>query len=110
MPQRGLLRSRSRRRAGKPSSRAAVPAPTEIAEAWAAMPHVVARERETREALRRHPERGLLARDIGRAIRRLLPQEVEELRRLVTSLRFALAMKLREAVREATLGHDGREQ
>ena len=91
-------------------ARAGVTTPAEAAEARATSPRAVAREREAREALRRHPEKSLLEREIGRAMRQLLPHEIEELRRLVSSPRFALAVKLREAVKDMAIGREGREQ
>ena len=89
--------------------RAGVATPAEAAEARDTTPRAMAREREAREALRRHPEKSLLEREIGRAMRQLLPHEVEELRRLVSSPRFALAVKLREAVKELAIGREVRE-
>lgn len=91
-------------------ARAGVATPAEAAEARTTTPRAIAREQETRQALRRHPEKSLLEREIGRAMRQLLPHEIEELRRLVSSPRFALAVKLREAVKEMALGREGREQ
>jgi hypothetical protein len=82
----------------------------EPAAARTAFPKAVTREREAREALRRHPEKGLLEREIGRAMRQLLPREMEELRRLVSSPQFALAAKLREVAKDAVLGRDGCER
>lgn len=69
-----------------------------------ALPTAVQRERTVREALGRAPKRSRLEGEIARAMRRLLPHEIEELRRAVTRPQFAVAMKIREAAREALRG------
>jgi hypothetical protein len=86
------------------AARAGVPLPPARRAIREAVPRTAAREREAREALGQHREKGVLERAIGRAMRQLLPREVEELRRVVTSPRFALAMRLKKSVREAVLG------
>lgn len=86
------------------AARAGLPAPVERSAIREAVPKAAEREREAREALGRRPEKGMLEHEVGRAMRQLLPREVEALRRWVTNPRFALAMRLKEAVREAVLG------
>lgn len=64
------------------------------------------RERMARDATRRGPDKSKLEREIGYVLRRLLPREIEDLRRAVTRPQFAIAMKMREAAREALLGRE----
>jgi hypothetical protein len=87
-------------------ARLALSALTEQHELQAVLPRAVARERIAREAVGRGPDRSRLEREIGYALRRLLPHEIEDLRRAVTRPQFAVAMKLREAAREALLGRE----
>ena len=88
-------------------ARAGLPAPAKQQATREAVPRAAERERGTRDAITRGPEKSLLAREIGRAMHRLLPHEVEDLRRAVTQPQFALAVQLKRAVREALLDRDG---
>ena len=58
------------------------------------------------------PGRGRLKRrleqEIGQGMRALAPRQIEELRRLITAPRFAIAMKLRQLAREVVLEQDDR--
>jgi len=58
------------------------------------------------------PGRGRLKRrlehEIGQGMRALVPRQTEELRRLVTAPRFALAMKLKQLARQVVLEQDDR--
>lgn len=74
------------------------------------MPKAVERERSARESVRRVPETGRLEREIGRAMRQILPREIENLRRSVTGPRMVIARKLKQAAREALLGLDSPER
>jgi hypothetical protein len=71
-----------------------------------AVVRAIGRERTAREAVRRGPDTTRLEREIGHALGRLLPREIEELRRAVTQPQFAMAMKIRQAAREALLGRE----
>lgn len=91
-------------------ARLELPALTEQHELREVMPRAAARERMARDAVARGPDRRRLEREIGHALRRLLPHEIEDLRRAVTRPQFAVAMKLRKVAREALLGREVPEQ
>jgi Relaxase/Mobilisation nuclease domain len=69
----------------------------------------VRRERDAASALDKLPAAALLERGIQEAVRRLTPVELQQLRQAVTAPQLAIAMRVREAVREALIGRDGAE-
>lgn len=91
------------------NARFAVPAAAESREIRESALRVIEHERTLGEAVRRGPEKRALERDIAFAVRRLVPHELAELQRTLTRPQFAIAVKLREAVRDAVLGRDGPE-
>jgi hypothetical protein len=48
----------------------------------------------------------LLERSIGRAVDRLLPRELAQLRRVITAPQAVIAFKAREAVKDMLLGRE----
>ena len=85
-------------------ARAGLPAPAEQLAAREAVSRGVERERVARDrATGRAAQKSLLEREIGRLMGRLLPRELEELRRAVTQPQMAIALQLKRAVREALL-------
>jgi hypothetical protein len=62
------------------------------------------RLRQLQQQLKHAPSLGLLERSIGRAVDRLLPREIAQLRRVLTGPRAAIAFKAREVVKDIVLG------
>ena len=62
------------------------------------------RLRRLQQQLKHAPSLGLLERSIGRAVDRLMPREIAQLRRVLTAPRAALAFKARELVKDIVLG------
>lgn len=58
------------------------------------------------QQLRHAPTLGLLERSIGRAVDRLLPRELAQLRRVITAPQAVIAFKAREAVKDILLGRE----
>jgi hypothetical protein len=85
-------------------ARAGLPAPAEHEAAREGVSRGVERERAARDARSAHADqKSLLEREIGHLISRLVPRELEELRRAVTQPQLAMALQLKRAVREALL-------
>ena len=61
------------------------------------------RLRRLQQQLKHAPSLGLLERSIGRAVDRLLPRELAQLRRVITAPRAVIAFKAREAVKDILL-------
>lgn len=68
------------------------------------------RERTAQQALGRHPQKTILEREIGWAMRQLLPRELDDLRRILTTPRLAVAQKLMEAAKDVALGREKAER
>jgi hypothetical protein len=68
------------------------------------------RRRELRGAIDGAPSRDLLHKVLRRAANRLEPNELADLRRVLTSPQAAIVFKARAAVREIVLGHDEHER
>lgn len=66
----------------------------------------VAHEAHLRREVQALPSRADLERRIAQVVDRMSPREVQQLRRVVTAPRFALAMEIRTAVRDIALGRD----
>ena len=66
----------------------------------------VAHEAAIRREVQALPSRADLERRIAQLVDRMSPREVQQLRRVVTAPRFALAMEIRTAVRDIALGRD----
>ena len=62
------------------------------------------RLRRLQQQLKHAPSLGLLERSIGRAVDRLMPREIAQLRRVLTAPRAAIAFKAREVVKDIVLG------
>jgi len=62
------------------------------------------RLRRLQQQLKNAPSLGLLERSIGRAVDRLMPREIAQLRRVLTAPRAAIAFKARELVKDIVLG------
>src|SRR5712692_4017804 len=62
------------------------------------------RLRQLQQQLKHAPSLGLLERSIGRAVDRLMPREIAQLRRVLTAPRAAIAFKAREVVKDIVLG------
>jgi len=62
------------------------------------------RLRRLQQELKHAPSLGLLERSIGRAVDRLMPREIAQLRRVLTAPRAAIAFKAREVVKDIVLG------
>jgi hypothetical protein len=60
--------------------------------------------RQLQPQLKHAPSLGLLERSIGRAVDRLMPSEIAQLRRVLTAPRAAIAFKARELVKDIVLG------
>ena len=67
---------------------------------------VVAQARQLSAELERLPRRRQLEHQIGRAMGRLLPKELERLRLVATAPQLAVAHRLRTAVRDVVLGRE----
>lgn len=68
------------------------------------------RKRELRSALESGPSLTLLERAIGRAVERLEPVELAQLRRALTAPQAAIAFKAHRAIRDVVLGRDEHER
>lgn len=66
----------------------------------------VAHEAAIRREVQALPSRADLERHIAQLVDRMSPREVQQLRRVVTAPRFALAMEIRTAIRDMALGRD----
>jgi hypothetical protein len=64
------------------------------------------RLRQLKHELKHAPSLGLLERSIGRAVDRLMPREIAQLRRVLTAPRAAIAFKAREVVKDIVLGRE----
>ena len=62
------------------------------------------RLRRLQQQLKHAPSLGLLERSIGRAVDRLMPREIAQLHRVLTTPRAAIAFKAREVVKDIVLG------
>jgi hypothetical protein len=79
---------------------------TEPAASREAVERVVNRETAIRRELQALPGRSELESRIAELVGRMSPREVQQLRRVVTAPRFALAMELRTTLRDIALGRD----
>ncbi len=79
-------------------------------EAESLVSRAAERLRRLQQQLRHAPSLGLLERSIGRAVDRLLPRELAQLRRVVTTPQAVIAFKAREAVKDILLGRDEGEE
>ena len=68
------------------------------------------RLRQLQQQLKHAPSLGLLERSIGRAVDRLMPREIAQLRRVLTAPRAAIAFKAREVVKDIVLGREEDEE
>jgi relaxase-like protein/DNA relaxase TraI-like protein len=68
------------------------------------------RLRRLQQQLKHAPSLGLLERSIGRAVDRLLPRELAQLRRMITAPQAVIAFKAREAVKDILLGREEGEE
>jgi hypothetical protein len=68
------------------------------------------RKRELRSAIESAPSLTLLERAIGRAVERLEPAELTQLRRALTAPQATLAFKAHRTIRDVVLGRDERER
>ena len=66
----------------------------------------VSHEAHIRREIQGLPSRADLERRIAQLLDRMSPREVQQLRRVVTAPRFALAMEIRTAIRDIALGRD----
>ena len=64
------------------------------------------RLRRLQQQLKHAPSLGLLERSIGRAVDRLLPRELAQLRRVITAPQAVIVFKAREAVKDILLGRE----
>jgi hypothetical protein len=79
---------------------------TEPAASREAVERAVNRETAIRHELQALPGRSELESRIAELVGRMSPREVQQLRRVVTAPRFALAMELRTTLRDIALGRD----
>ncbi len=75
-------------------------------EAESLVSRAAERLRQLQQQLKHAPSLGLLERSIGRAVDRLLPRELAQLRRVITAPQAVIAFKAREAVRDLLLGRE----
>jgi hypothetical protein len=75
-------------------------------EAESLVSRAAERLRRLQDELHHAPSLGLLERSIGRAVDRLMPREIAQLRRVLTAPRAAIAFKAREVVKDVVLGRD----
>ena len=68
------------------------------------------RLRRLQQQLKHAPSLVLLERSIGRAVDRLMPREIAQLRRVLTPPRAAIAFKAREVVKDIVLGREEGEE
>jgi hypothetical protein len=94
---------------GRESGGVSAPASDARAAGVAAGEGAVRRERDAAAALDKLPAAALLERGIQEAVRRLTPVELQQLRQAVTAPQLTIAMRIREAVRDAVLGREGHE-
>ncbi len=69
-----------------------------------------ARKREVRQAIESGPSPELLEHAIGRAVQRLQPAELTQLRHALTAPQAAIVFKAQSAVRDVVLGREGVER
>lgn len=86
---------------GTPAEAAAEAARTRAADV---VTRAAERLRRLQHELKRAPSLSLLERSIGRVVDRLLPREIVQLRRMLTTPQAAIAFKAREAVKDILLG------
>jgi aromatic ring-cleaving dioxygenase len=73
-------------------------------EAERLMSRAAERLRQLQQQIKHAPSLDLLERSIGRAVNRLMPPEIAQLRRVLTAPRAAIAFKAREVVKDIVLG------
>src|SRR5207245_2173955 len=73
-------------------------------EAESLVSRAAERLRRLQQQLKHAPSLGLLERSIGRAVDRLMPREIAQLRRVLAAPRAAIAFKAREVVKDIVLG------
>jgi relaxase-like protein/DNA relaxase TraI-like protein len=78
-------------------------------EAESLVSRAAERLRRLQQQLKHAPSLGLLERSIGRAVDRLLPRELGQLRRVLTAPQAVIAFKAREAMKDILLGREERE-
>ena len=78
----------------------------EVARAAAAnvVSRMTERTRRLQHEVKHGPSLGLLERSIGRVVDHMLPREIAQLRRVLTSPQAAIAFRAREAVKDLVLG------
>ena len=79
-------------------------------EAESLVSRAAERLRRLQQQLKHAPSLGLLERSIGRAVDRLLPRELAQLRRVITAPQAVIAFKAREAVKDILLGREDGEE
>lgn len=82
--------------------------PMATSEAARDLKDSIERERSLRAELRRSPGESALRERIGTTVARLLPHEVRTMANTFTAPQLALAMRLKESVKEVLLGRDER--
>jgi hypothetical protein len=75
-------------------------------EAVAVVNRATDRLRRMQQELKHAPSLGLLERSLGRAVDRLKPREIAQLRRVLTPPRAAIAFAVREVVKDIVLGRE----
>ena len=75
-------------------------------EAASVVSRATDRLRRLQQELKHAPSLSLLQRSIGRAVDRLMPREIAQLRRVLTAPQAAIAFKAREAVKDILLGRE----
>jgi hypothetical protein len=76
------------------------------AEAAALVERAAERLRRLKQHLQHAPTLGLLERSVGRAVDRLMPREIAQLRRALTAPKAFIAFKAREVVKDILLGRE----
>jgi hypothetical protein len=89
-------------------ARAGIHASEELAAARDGVLRATERELGARIPSGRSRLKRRLEHEIGQGMRALVPRQIEELRRLITAPRFAIAIKLKQLVREVVLEQDER--
>jgi hypothetical protein len=79
-------------------------------EAESLVSRAAERLRRLQQQLKHAPSLSLLERSIGRAVDRLLPRELAQLRRVLTAPHAVIAFKAREAVKDILLGREEGEE
>jgi relaxase-like protein/DNA relaxase TraI-like protein len=80
------------------------------AEAAAALARSVERLGRMQQELKHAPSLDLLERSVGRAVDRLMPREIAQLRRVLTAPRAAIAFKAKKVVKDLVLGREDDEE